>query len=377
MKKKILLFFLILLAIESCQQNSTKPFKVKSYDCCKEITALNIDSLPLYKSFSDHGEFLDINDEFKTKINGKIQETRECYYKKCHRFDEDILTPTVEIINQFNDKNHLIKSTSKLILDGTEYVSAENSYSAGNKLLSKGSFEKDYKTINLYYYSIKGQLQSIKTKWDFKSTNLSDRIMSNINWGSKKSYHYNSKGQIIKEVESYFGGDSCVVKYDYESTGGLQIIKYDKKSGVRSFTTNLYYDKDNNTLTAKSWNVLLDFTNDQTNDKNLGSQIIVFYDSNCNVNKVTKVEKWINNTKKYSKLEFNKQGDVISKSYIVYPNRSENDFNFDYKEEFEPEFILEPEYENYEYVYDRYGNWIERTNGENVVKRKIKYRTNS
>ena len=375
MKKKIFIYFLILIIIESCQQNQTKPNKC--YNCFKGITAINLDSLPLIKSFSDYDEFIDINDGFRTKINGKVKEIREYYYTKSRRFDEDVLTPTREIITLFNDKNQLIKSTTKIIPEGIEYVSAENSYSEENKLITEGSFQKNYKKINMHSYSENGKLKSVKTKWDFNATNLSDRNMSNISWGSENSYHYNNNGQLTKEIEKYFGGDSCVVKYDYEEIhGGLfyQIIKYDKRSGDRSSITNLSYDEKNNTLSLTSWRILLHFSNDEKTDENLESQIVIFFDDNCNVSKVTKVEKGIKSTKKYSLLEFNKQGDLVSKRKLIYPDGSEKDNNFNYLEEFDFKYILEPEYEYYEYVYDNNGNWIKRTNDEELVTRKIKYR---
>jgi hypothetical protein len=233
----------------------------------------------------------------------------------------------------------------------------------------------------MYSYSEKGQLQYMKTKMDINNSNLSDRIMSNINWEYKNSYYYNKKGKLIKEVQSnIMNKDSCVVKYEYDLGLGeqfYQIIKYDKESGKRQFITRLSYDKDKNALTLISWSVFFSQSNDEINDNNLESKIIIFFNDNCKVSKVTKVEKWEKSTKKYSKYEFNLHGDLILKDILVYPDDNENDFNFDYKQKFEPNFILEPEYEVYKYSYDSNGNWIERTNGEDVVKRKIKYRINS
>jgi hypothetical protein len=49
---------------------------------------------------------------------------------------------------------------------------------------------------------------------------------------------------------------------------------------------------------------------------------------------VTKVEKWEKSTKKYSKYEFNLHGDLTLKDILIYPDDSESDFNFDYKEKF-------------------------------------------
>ncbi len=373
--KYIFRVLLLLLIIESCHQNQAE--ESKTYYCDKRITAMNIDSLPLYKSFSDYDAFLDISDDVKTCIKGNVQEISECHYKKSHRFDEDILTQTSEIIIQFNDQNQMVKSITKLTPDGSQYVSAENTYSDKNKLISKGSFEEKYKTLNQYSYTENGQLQSIKTKWDFSSKNLSDRIMSNIDWGSQMSYYYNDSGMLNKEVQTYFGGDSCVVKYDYVygSNGPInQIIKYNKSSGNREYITNLNYDEKKNRMTATTWNVLFSFSYDETNEKNLDNQIVVYFNNNCKVSKVTKVKKRDKNFKRYTKVDFNDQGDLVSKSEILYPNSSENDFNFNYLEEFDSKYILEPQYEYYEYVYDNYGNWIERTNGEDVIKRKIVYK---
>ena len=42
------------------------------------------------------------------------------------------------------------------------------------------------------------------------------------------------------------------------------------------------------------------------------------------------------------------------------------EFDFKYQDEYEAKY--------YEYTYDKIGNWIERKEGDEVVKRKITYR---
>ena len=70
--KKILIFFIILLTIESCQQNQAKHDE-KCYNCFNGITAFNIDSLPLF-----YIEYIFLN--IRAKSIGEIANFKVIYY---------------------------------------------------------------------------------------------------------------------------------------------------------------------------------------------------------------------------------------------------------------------------------------------------------
>ena len=84
--KNILSFSISLILFMACQQSTKKEIKI--YHCDKGITAMNLDSLPLYKSFSDYEAFLQLDENVnKSKIKGEIKEITEYHYKKSTKFD--------------------------------------------------------------------------------------------------------------------------------------------------------------------------------------------------------------------------------------------------------------------------------------------------
>ena len=198
-------------------------------------------------------------------------------------------------------------------------------------------------------------------------------------WSTIKNHYYDNKNQRIKEVnKTLYNDDSCVVKYKYEEALGkmpYQIIKYNK-SGSRSSISNLSYDTVQNTLVIRTWRTFFTsfMESDDFKNENLESEIIITFDDNCKLKSITKVGMWIKNMKKYAKAEYNEYGDLTYWSKFLYPKSSETDYDLTYLKEFDYKYQLENEGKYYEYTYDKIGNWVERKEGDEVVKRKIIYR---
>ena len=154
-----------------------------------------------------------------------------------------------------------------------------------------------------------------------------------------------------------------------------QIIKYDK-SGSRSSISNLSYDTIKNNLVIRTWRTFLTsfMESDDYKNENLNSEIIISFDDNCKIKSITKVGMWIKNMKQYAKAEYNENGDLTYWSKFIYPKSSETDFDLTYLKEFDFKYQLENEGKYYDYTYDKKGNWVERKQGDEVVKRKIIYR---
>jgi hypothetical protein len=376
---KILLALILISSLVLSCKDKDKVEQTRVHDCPDRVTVTNLDSLPFYKDFSDYSDFLSLNpNPQKLNLRGDVKEITEYVYESSTRFDEEVLTPIEESTTLFDEKNNLIKTVKTLLPNGFKYISRQNKYSADNLLIEEGVFDKEFQTLTLFNYSQNGKLISKKVKYGLDDSNLNDTKLSKEDWSDKTTYYYNQNGRVNKEIVfHYSSNDSSVVKYELDEGLGAapyQIIKYNK-SGNRDFLTNLNQDKNKNTFNARSWNIGLSFGfgNEQT-DENLKSDIVVYFDDNCHVAKVTKVETWAKGMKRYSMIEYNKQGDLISTSEFLYPKSSENDYNLSYLEKFESEFQIEGKYEYYEYTYDKVGNWVKMSNGSKIIKRKISYR---
>lgn len=378
--KNILSIFISLILFTACQQSTKKEIKI--YHCDKGITALNLDSLPLYKSFSDYDAFLELDEDVnKSKIKGEIKEITEYHYKKSTKYDEETLTPILESNIQFNEFNLSTITKSKYIPNGEEYISQENVYNSKGIINSEGKFDDKYKFLYSYIFSNDGLLVSKKSKIDTHPTNVNDRKMLNQNWDTKISYYYENTNQLSKESQStlflgkFIQDDSTVVKYKYINAHSKlpdEIIKYNK-NGYRSTISYVSYDSIKNNLVIRTWRSW-GTSNNEISDKNLLGEIVIAFDENCQVTGVTNVEIWIKNMKRYSKLQYNEKGDLTSWSRFVYPKKSETDYDLTYLKEFDYQYTLESDGKYYDYTYDKMGNWIERKEGDDVIKRKIIYR---
>lgn len=378
MNRKIIFFAIILVScsVVSCKEKD-KLEQIQIYDCPDRVTVTNLDSLPLEKNFMDNYEFLGLHSNpEKLNLKGNVKEIAEYVYESSTRFDEEVLKPIEESTTFFDKKNNLIKTIT--FSDGWKYISRQNKYSVENLLMEEGVYDKQNQKLTIFNYSQNGKLISKKAKYGSSMSNINDTKLSKEDWLFNTTYYYNQHGIVNKEIFFYYGSnESSAVKYEEVFGAALyKIIKYDK-SGNRDCITILYQDKIKNTLTLRSWDIKFSINTlsiDET-DENLKSDIVLYFDNSCKVYKVTKVETWGKGMKKYSLIEYNKQGDLISTYEFLYPNSSENDYNLDYLEKFEPEFQLEGKYEAHEYTYDKIGNWVKMITGNKVIKRKISYRS--
>jgi len=376
--KQILKFCIALILISACQNYPAKELKINH--CNNNLTALEIDQLPIYKSFSDYDVLFDVDfDVNKNHLKGNIKEINEQYCIKSTKFDEENLSITSEEKSEYNQNNQLLYTRSKSTTDGKEYISRENEYNDENKIISLGNFGDKYKFLYSYSYLESGLISSEKYKGDINPKNINDRKMENETWSTIKNYYYDDKNQRTKEIsKTLYNQDSCVVKYKYEDALGkmpYQIIKYDK-SGSRSSISNLSYDTIKNNLVIRTWRTFLTsfMESDDYKNENLNSEIIISFDDNCKIKSITKVGMWIKNMKQYAKAEYNENGDLTYWSKFIYPKSSETDFDLTYLKEFDFKYQLENEGKYYDYTYDKKGNWVERKQGDEVVKRKIIYR---
>lgn len=376
--KNILSLSIALILLSSCQNNPKKELKINH--CNNNLNALELDQLPIYKSFSDYDALFDVDfDANKNQLKGNVKEINEQYLQKSTKFDEETFSLISESQNVYDEYNQLLFTKSKSISVGKEYISIENNYNDDNKIISHGSFSDNYKSLYSYSYLESGQISSEKYKGDINPKNLNDRKMDYEKWSTIKNYYYDNKNQRIKEVnKTLYNDDSCVVKYKYEEALGkmpYQIIKYNK-SGSRSSISNLSYDTVQNTLVIRTWRTFFTsfMESDDFKNENLESEIIITFDDNCKLKSITKVGMWIKNMKKYAKAEYNEYGDLTYWSKFLYPKSSETDYDLTYLKEFDYKYQLENEGKYYEYTYDKIGNWVERKEGDEVVKRKIIYR---
>lgn len=372
--KKILSFTFIIFLFSACHTELKKEIKIRH--CSNNLTALEIDKLPIIKSFSDYDELFDLYfDVNKNHLKGNIKEINEQYFILSTKFDEENLSLTSENKSEYNQNNQLLYTRHKSISDSKEFISEENQYNKENKIVSFGSFSETYMSLYSYSYLESGLISTEKRKIDIDPKNINDRKMENETWSTIKNYYYDERNQMTKEISKTLDNqDSCVVKYKYEDSLGkmpYQIIKYNK-SGSRVSTSDLSYDNINNNLVIRTWRTFLD--SDVYKNENLKSEIIISFDDNCKIKSITKVGMWINNMKQYAKAEYNENGDLTYWSKFIYPKSSETDFDLTYLKEFEFKDQQEHEGKYYEYTYDKIGNWVERKQGDEVVKRKIIYR---
>ena len=374
--KKIILFAMSIIFVVACKQIPKKESKINH--CYNIIKNVEFDSLPLFLFYSDYGDFVDISfDLEKNKLKGSVKEINTLYFEKSTKFDEENLILTNETNNQYNQYNQLLLTHSKS--KGEEHISYENKYNDDHKIISRGFFDQSYKTLESYLYSESGLLVIKKTKHEFDTKNLEDREMKNLSWDDKISFYYANNNQKIKEVNNSLNlNDSSVVKYKYDDNYvkiPYQIIKY-TKDGNKSSISNLIYDSILNNLVITTWSVMGNNFMESENFKseNLKNEIVIFFDDNCKVSKVTKVETWAKGMKKYSKVEYNNQGDLNNWITFVYPKSSETDSDLTYLKEFDYKYQTDSEGKYYEYTYDKIGNWIERKENKEVVKREIVYK---
>jgi hypothetical protein len=380
--KNILSFTFFLILFSACNDAPKKEIKI--HHCSNNLDAYEIEQLPINKSYNDYSALFEVDfDKNINQLKGKIKVINEQSFKKSTKFDEETLTLTSEVENEYNEHNQLLFTKKKSITDDKEvYISQENKYNDDFKIISYGNFSFDYKYLYSYTYLESGLISSQKYKGDIHPKNLNDRKMENEPWSTIINYYYDNKNHRLKEISkslnNIYNNDSCVVKYKYEDFLGkmpYQIIKYDK-SGSRSSISNLRYDSIQNTLVIRSWKTFFtSFTESQDfSDKNLDSEIIITFDDNCKIKSVTEVSIYIKNMKKYAKAEYNEYGDLTYWSKFLYPKSRETDYDLTYLKEFDYKYQLENEGKYYEYTYDKIGNWVERKEGDVVVKRKIIYR---
>ena len=163
--KQILKFCIALILISACQNYPAKELKINH--CNNNLTALEIDQLPIYKSFSDYDVLFDVDfDVNKNHLKGNIKEINEQYCIKSTKFDEENLSITSEEKSEYNQNNQLLYTRSKSTTDGKEYISRENEYNDENKIISLGNFGDKYKFLYSYSYLESGLISSEKYKGD-------------------------------------------------------------------------------------------------------------------------------------------------------------------------------------------------------------------
>ena len=256
--KNVLFYSVYLILCTACQNNSQNEFKVKY--CNNNLDAFKIDQFPLYKSYDDYSTLFEVDFDVNiSTLKGSVKEINEMHFIKKTMFDEEILSLTSEILNEYDEHNQLLVTKNKSNLNSQFYISRENKYNDDGKLLSLESFSDDYNFIYSYSYSEEGLLTSQKYKGEINPSNLNDRSMLNESWSMIINYFYDDKNQRIKEIKkSIYNQDSSVVKYKYEAALGrmpYQIIKYDK-SGSRISISNLSYDNSQNKVVIRTWKTL-------------------------------------------------------------------------------------------------------------------------
>ena len=136
--------------------------------------------------------------------------------------------------------------------------------------------------------------------------------------------------------------------------------------------SDFHFNNQTNIFTIATKNVWM--TSNNYEDKYGDSRVLIYFDSNCQVQKVTKVEFRDKTSCRYQKIEFNDHGDIKSYETFIYPILKGGLNNYEYVKQLDYSLIKESEFLNYEYVYDKYGNWIERKSYSEVVKRLITYK---
>jgi hypothetical protein len=371
--KKAVLFCILSILLISCQNELTIN-ELKINLCNNKLSVFQLDLLPIVKSYSKNGVLFDVNiDVNAINIKGNIKKIREQYFNRSKRFDEETLSLISETQYDYDVNSQLLSIKTKLISDDKEYQSLENIYGANNKLISHTIFKNNMQDKMHYLYNYtyleSGLISSEKEKVNFDSKNINDRKISNENWSTINNYYYDNENRRVKDISKnpYFY-DSSVVKYNYNDASvkmPYEIIKFNK-SGERISTSDLIYDSVRNILVIRTWATIY------ISSPKLDNEIVVFFNENCKIKKITEVKDWIKNTKMYSKAEYNEEGDLVNWSEFVYPSSNETDFT--YLKDYDSELQFEYQKYFYEYTYDKTGNWIERKEGDKVVKRGIIYR---
>ena len=164
--KNILSLSIALILLSSCQNNPKKELKINH--CNNNLNALELDQLPIYKSFSDYDALFDVDfDANKNQLKGNVKEINEQYLQKSTKFDEETFSLISESQNVYDEYNQLLFTKSKSISVGKEYISIENNYNDDNKIISHGSFSDNYKSLYSYSYLESGQISS--EKWIMKN----------------------------------------------------------------------------------------------------------------------------------------------------------------------------------------------------------------
>lgn len=348
----------------------------KNYNCESRVSQMTIDDLPLKITSSDYGGLIVLDGEKKWEKSLKNGVTKiiETHYSKSERFDEGALDENYTTTYQFNKfqnivENHSVPKNTTAGDDTYLFVYDESGNLTKDIFRRKGDFS--WETEYLYDESGRllhsGVLSSGGIQHQFK--------IGNPLWTTRNSYEYNENGQLIKLRDvKCFSSDSVVLKYNYDTALKnipFEVIKYNR-FGQRDMRSEFHFNNQTNIFTIATKNVWM--TSNNYEDKYGDSRVLIYFDSNCQMQKVTKVEFRDKTSCRYQKIEFNDHGDIKSYETFIYPILKSGLNNYEYVKQLDYSLIKESEFLNYEYVYDNYGNWIERKSYSEVVKRLITYK---
>lgn len=373
---KIINFFIWICLISvfmSCSQTENKP--VKTYNCGNVINPINIENFNITKHYDANSYGTDrlyLNPpSYYFRLSRKVKSIKETVSNISIKFDEEVEEKLTSTIYEFDDNNHLKRKQVTFIGNTINYTSGiDGEYSINQKYLYSKSNQLLYKEIS----------------------ENSEVSKQNYDRSEQYKYFYDDKNQLIKEVYTNCAAfdyreplcDSTVIKYQYfDGYSSYEAILYDKE-GKRNTKLSFDYNKVKNILIIHSSEILDSFS--AQNDPNGGqpdSEIIFYFNENCTVKKVTKVEitgypeKGFHNY--YADIEINNQGDITLVSSCNIDGLKK--YNLKHYDEFEEsqrldlighmdDFI----YERFEYEYDNFNNWVKKKTEDQIIRREIEYR---
>jgi hypothetical protein len=346
-KLSLCILAVIVGLLVSCMQ--TKKKKTTTHDCNKKINALNIESLFVTKNYHDgisYSDFLYLSEpDDNFRLNGIVKSIKETASESSIRFDEEHEEKLFVTSYEFDN--------NKIILKEVENI-------GGNIDLSRENF-KEYYDQNKYNYSTNGLLLNKVFK---KIRGMNKNAKHDI---EQWNYFYNNESQLIKEIYKSPYQDSTVVKYDYFDKSLNEAFIYNAE-GEKIINVIFNYDNENNCYTART-------TGTRWSSSNL-NEILFYFDDNCKLIKITKVERSGSEkfgfTKVYEKLELNKEGDPTSITSFAVNNLKNSDMI--YHDDFEYSVREYSTSKYFEYKYDNKNNWTYKKEGNNVYRRAIIYR---
>jgi len=370
----ILHCYLILLTIFFVFGCSTKETKIDNH--CKLILNPNLfDSLYLHL---ENNYIRLIDSPMDNHFHGKIKSIKEIENKKEVRYDEDFETPLTSRNFTFDKNGNLTEAeyseiSSKSIIKSSSYEYDNNQLLKMEKsLTNQGIYIKSMIT---FFYTSKGLLSEKKY---FAVFNEEIPIPEKPFLICKNAYDSNGLLTKIKEIhfEGFGKKDSTITKFSYDNEKRIDnIVLYDKY-GKRVKYIAISYIEQKNLIQIDSY-----YVRDYDGFGNFGNgaldhQIILLFDGNCHLQEVTDVTdvSFLNRAKyekEFTKIKLNIFGDITMITKFKLASLKDNGFRFIENEDYSK--IKYEKYTNIEYVYDNFGNWIEKRENNLITRRKISY----